>query len=131
MENSQTPAQQLKTMNILWMAMSASVLIYHFIAFLQIDNPARLAERSPIANMIWAFAVAFAGMGIVLPRMLFANASPTIQLTSGYITRYAMFETVAICALINFLTQGVPYAEAALGMTAAFALMVFSKPRLA
>lgn len=125
----QTLEQKLKTLKVIWLAMAVSPLIYLLLAFLQLHNETRLTERTKIANLIWLFAVVFAGMGMLLPNMLFREAKPEAKL-AGYIVRYALFETVAICALVNFLAQGVTFIESAIGILLAFALIVFHKPRL-
>lgn len=126
---SESLNNELKTLKMIWLAMAGSVLIYLVIALMK-NTPERVTERSDVANLIWLFGIGFVAMGFVLPQILLKNAPPKERLILTYIVKYALFETIAVCALVNFLTLGVSFSEAAIGFVAAFALILISKPRI-
>lgn len=124
----QTPEQQQKIIKMVWMAMLVSTVFYLGVGYMQMHLlPQTL--RTPIANLVWGFAAVFAGMGFVVPNMLFKRDTGPAMLMQRYIVRYAMFESVAVLALLNFLTQGVSFGELVGGILAAFALILFNPPK--
>jgi hypothetical protein len=121
--------RQLQSAKILWMAFAASTVFYLFIA-LTTDPSNRPLERSHVANLIWLFGIGFAAVGLILPEILFKSASPSQRLLKSPIMKYVLFEMLALCGLINYMTFGVSMNEAVIGFVAAFALIIFNKPKI-
>lgn len=126
----QTPEQKVKFLQILWMAMLASSVVYLLIGWMQASS-LPVAERSRLANLVWLFGAFFVGMGYVLPKMLFKDAATNMtQYTQALIVRYAMLESLAVLSLVNFISQGVSFLEMAIGIAVAFTLILINKPKL-
>ncbi len=124
------PQQQLKILKVIWLGMLAATLVYLLIGWMMAQTMVP-GERSALANLVWCFGVAFVAMGFVLPKMLFKDLNNPTQYTQGLIIRWAMFESLAILALVNFISQGVSFLEMAIGIAVSFTLILFSKPKLA
>ena len=129
MNQQPTAKQQATTLNVLWLAMLAATLVYLLIGWLRAQGM-EAQERSVLANMIWLFAVSFIAMGFVLPKILFKDMTNPVQYTQSMIIRWAMFESVAILSLVNFIAQGVSFVEMAIGIAVSFTLILISKPKL-
>lgn len=122
--------QQAKVLKVIWIGMLAATAVYLLIGWMMSQTMVPI-ERTPIANMVWLFGVAFIAMGFTLPKILFKDLDSPTQYTQGLIVRWAMFESVAILSLVNFMGQGVSFVEMAIGIAVSFALILFSKPKLA
>ena len=126
----QTPEQKVKFLQILWMAMLASSVVYLLIGWMQASSLPETG-RSVLANLVWLFGAFFVGLGYVLPKMLFKNSQTHMgEYTQALIIRYAMFESLAVLSLVNFISQGVSFLEMAAGIVVAFTLILINKPKL-
>lgn len=122
-----TQKQQETVLKILWFAMLGTSLIYLFLGYVQKQAMPPI-ERSSLANMLWLFGAVFAGMGFVLPNMLFKNDVGYNGALRRSVVKWAMFESLGILSLTNLLAQGVSFGEFAAGVACSFALILFSKP---
>lgn len=124
------PLQQAKVLKVIWLGMLAAILVYLFVGWMMAQTMVP-GERSVLANLVWLFGASFVAMGFLLPKILFKNLGNPTQYTQGLIIRWAMFESLAILSLVNFISQGVSFVEFAIGITVAFTLVLVSKPKLA
>lgn len=128
-QTAQTPEQQAKVLKIIWFAMLAATLFYLAIGMMQASALPH-DGRSVLANMVWLFGAFFVGLGFALPKMLFKDAQTNAtQYNQALIVKYAMFESLAILSLVNFISQGVPFVEMAIGIAISFILILMNKPK--
>lgn len=128
-EPLQTREQKAKVLKILWAAMLAATVFYLLIGWMQAPSLPQTG-RSVLANMVWLFGAFFVGLAYVLPKMLFkdADTNPT-QYIQALIVKYAMFESLAILSLVNFVAQGVSFLEMSAGIAVSFVLILIHKPK--
>ncbi len=122
--------QQAKVLKVIWLGLMAATLVYLLVGGLMSQTMAPV-ERSIIANMVWLFGASFVGMGFILPKILIKDLNNPAQYAQAMIIRWAMFESLAILSLINFIGQGVSLVEMVIGIAVSFTLILISKPKLA
>mgnify|MGYP000172594245 CR=1 FL=1 len=118
----------LKTRRMIWLAMTASLVMYFILAYLQRDSQAPYAEEiDSFTLIIYSISIVTAAGSVLLPRLVKNSRMSAISVE---IAQWALAEATAIYGLVLEVGHHSPRYFGLPLMTAGLALILYLAPRM-